>query len=74
MQVHVLAGANTRPPSCLQQWCELQPTENYIMGSSQVHMCLCNLNAHPIEIPARTVIGQVMPANQVPLVALLTGS
>ena len=35
-------------------------------GSSRVPVCLCNLNAHAMEIPAKTVVGQVIPANQVP--------
>ena len=37
-------------------------------GSSQVPTCLCNLSTCSIKIPAKTVVGQVMPANQVPLV------
>ena len=50
------------------------PTESYIWGSSQVPICLCNLSTHSVEIPAQTVVGQVVPANQVPPVVLLTGT
>ena len=41
-------------------------------GSSRVPICLCNLGTFSIEIPTKTVVGQVVPANQVPLVVLLT--
>ena len=37
-------------------------------GSSKVPVCLCNMSTHAIEIPAKTVVGQVIPANQIPLV------
>ena len=37
-------------------------------GSSRVPICLCNLSTHAMEIPAKTVVGKVIPANQVPLV------
>ena len=37
-------------------------------GSLRVPVCLCNMSAHAMEIPAKTVVGQVIPANQVPLV------
>ena len=37
-------------------------------GSSRVPVCLCNLSTHAMEIPAKTVVGQVIPTNQVPLV------
>ena len=37
-------------------------------GSSRVPVCLCNLSACAMEIPAKTVVGQVIPANLVPLV------
>ena len=40
-------------------------------GSLRVPIYLCNLSAHSMEIPAKTVIGQIAPANQVPLVVLL---
>ena len=41
-------------------------------GSSRVPVCLCNISAHAMEIPAKTVVGQVIPANQVPPVVHLT--
>ena len=41
-------------------------------GSSRVSVCLHNLSAHSIEVPAKTIIGQIVPANQVPLVVHLT--
>ena len=37
-------------------------------GSSRVPVCLHNMSAHAMEIPAKTVVGQVIPANQIPLV------
>ena len=37
-------------------------------GSSRVPICLCNLSTHTVEIPTKAVVGQVVPANQVPLV------
>ena len=40
-------------------------------GSSWVPICLENLSTHSVEIPAKAVVGQVMPANQVPPVVLL---
>ena len=39
-------------PSCLQQWCQLQPTELHL-GSSLVPICLCNLSAHSVKTPQR---------------------
>ena len=42
------------------------------LGSSRVPICLCNLGAHSIKIPTKTVVGQVVPANQVPPVVLPT--
>ena len=35
-------------------------------GSSRVPICLCNLSAHTMEIPAKVAVGQVVPGNQVP--------
>ena len=35
-------------------------------GSLRVPICLHNLSAHTVEIPAKSVVGQVDPANQVP--------
>ena len=37
-------------------------------------ICLRNLSAHPIVIPAKVVIGKVAPANQVPPVDLPMGT
>ena len=37
-------------------------------GSSRVPVCLHNLSTHAMEVPAKTIIGQIAPANQVPLV------
>ena len=36
------------------------------LGSSRVPICLHNLSAHTMEIPAKAVVEQVAPANQVP--------
>ena len=36
------------------------------LGSSRLPICLHNLSTHTVEIPAKTVVGQVAPANQVP--------
>ena len=41
-------------------------------GSSRVPICLCNMSTCAIEIPARTVVGWLIPANQVPPVVHLT--
>ena len=41
-------------------------------GSSRVPVCLCNMSTHAMEIPVNTVVGQVIPANQIPLVVHLT--
>ena len=41
-------------------------------GSSRVPICPCNLSTHAMEIPAKAVVGQVIPANKVPLVVHLT--
>ena len=37
-------------------------------GSSRVPVCLHNLSTHTVEIPTKTVVGQVAPANQILLV------
>ena len=41
-------------------------------GSSRVPVCLCNLSTHAVEIPTKTVVGQIAPANQILLVVHLT--
>ena len=47
-------------------------THSYLWGTTpwflKVPVCLCNLSTHALEVPAKTVIGQIVPANQVPLV------
>ena len=40
--------------------------------SSRVPICLCNLSTHAMEIPTKAMIGQDVPANQVPPVVHLT--
>ena len=71
MKVHVLTEPVLGPqlPAAvvpLATCGELQP------GSLRVPVCLCNMSACAMEIPAKTVVGQVIPANQVPLVVHLT--
>ena len=41
-------------------------------GSSRVPVCLHNLSTRAIEIPTKAMVGQVVPANQVPPVVHLT--
>ena len=41
-------------------------------GYSWVPICLCNMSVHAMEILAKTVVGQVIPTNQVPPVVHLT--
>ena len=67
MKVHVLTEPALSPqlPAAvvpIATYGELHP------GSSRVPVCLHNLSTHAMEIPAKTVVGQVIPANQVPLV------
>ena len=38
------------------------------LGSSRVPICLHNLSTHTLEIPTKALVGQLAPANQVPLV------
>ena len=71
MQVHVLM--ELMPGSHLPMAVVLMATyEELHLGSLRVPICLCNLGACSMEIPTRTVVGQVAPANQVPPVVLLT--
>ena len=44
------------------------------LGSSRVPICLCNLGAHFVKTLTKTVVGQVLPANQVPPMVLLIGT
>ena len=37
-------------------------------GASRVPVCLCNLSASAMDVPTKIIIGQIVPANQVPLV------
>ena len=65
MWVHVLMEPALGP----QLPAAVVPTATYgelYPGSSKVLVCLCNLSAHAVEIPAKTVVGQVAPANQIP--------
>ena len=71
MKVHVL----TEPALGLQLPAAVVPIATYgelHPDSSWVPICLCNMSAHAMEIPAKMVVGQVMPANQVPPVVHLT--
>ena len=65
MKVHVLMEPVLSP----QLPASVAPIATYgelHHGSSRVPVCLCNLSTHAMEIPAKTMVGQVMPANQVP--------
>ena len=67
MKVHVLTEPALGPqlPAAvvpIATYGELHP------GSLRVPVCLCNMSVHAMEIPAKTMVGQVIPANQVPLV------
>ena len=71
MQVHVLTELTPGPqlPTAVVPMAiygELHP------GFSRVPICPHNLSAHTMQIPAKDVVGQVAPANQVPLVVLST--
>ena len=71
MWVHVL----TEPMQGLQLPAAVVPTATYgelHPGSSRVPICLHNLSAHAIEIPAKDMVGWVIPAKQVPPVVHLT--
>ena len=35
-------------------------------GSLRVPVCLCNLSAHAVDMPTKTVVRQIVPANQIP--------
>ena len=65
MKVHVLMEPALGPqfPAAMvpiATYRELSP------GFSRVPVCLHNMSTCAIEIPARTVVGQLIPANQVP--------
>ena len=65
MKVHVLMEPILGPqlPAAVvprATYGELHP------GSLRVPVCLCNMSTCAMEIPAKTVVGQVIPANQIP--------
>ena len=67
MKVHVLTEPVLSPqlPAAvvpIATYGELHP------GSLGVPICLCNMSTRAMEIPAKTMVGQVIPANQVALV------
>ena len=65
MKVHVL----TEPALSPQLLAAVVPIATYgelHPGSSRVLICLCNMSSHAMEVPAKTVVEQVTPANQVP--------
>ena len=65
MQVHGLTDLMPGP----QLPAVVVPMVNYgelHLGSSRVSTCMCNLSTHTMEIPTKTVVGQIAPANQVP--------
>ena len=65
MKVHVL----TEPALGPQLLAAVVPIATYgelHPGSSRVPICLCNMSLCAVEVPAKTVVGQVTPANQVP--------
>ena len=67
MQVHVLMELVLDP----QLPAAVVPTATYgelHPGSSRVPVCLHNVSDHAIEVPTKAMVGQVVPANQVPLV------
>ena len=46
--------------------------ESYTLALQGYQSAYCNMSARAVEIPGKTVIGQVIPTNQVPLVVHLT--
>ena len=67
MLVHVLTKLVLGP----QLPAAVVPTATYgelHPGSSRVPVCLYLLSACAMEVPAKTIIGQIVPAHQVPLV------
>ena len=67
MRVHVLRELSFGP----QLPAAVVPTATYgelHPGSSRVPVCLCNPSTHAMEVPAKMVTGQIVPANHVPLV------
>ena len=71
MKVHVL----TKPALGPQLPAAVVPIATYgelLPGSSRVPVCLCNMSTYAMEIPAKTVLGQVIPVNKIPPVVHLT--
>ena len=73
MEVHVLMEPVLSPqfPAAvvpIATYGELHP------GSSRVPICLCDMSTCAMEIPAKMVVGQVIPTNQVLPVVHLTRS
>ena len=71
MQVHVLRELALGP----QLPAVVVPTATYgelHPGSSRVPVCLHNLSTCAMDVSAKTIIGQIVPANQVPPVVHLT--
>ena len=65
MQVHVLMEPALGPqlPAAVVStatYGELHP------GSLRVPVCLHNMSTHAMEVPTKMVVGQIVPANQVP--------
>ena len=56
--------------NCLLLSFQLLPMENCTQGPLRVPICLRNLSAHPIEVPAKAIVGHIAPANKVPLLVL----
>ena len=71
MWVHIL----TEPVLGPQLPAAVVPTATYgelHPGSSRVQVWLHNLSTHAIDVPTKMVVGQIVPANQVPPVVHLT--
>ena len=65
MQVHVL----TEPVLGPQLPVAVVPAATYgelHPGSPRVPVCLCNLSACAVDVPAKMVVWQIVPTNQVP--------
>ena len=73
MQVHVLTESMLDPQLTTAVGMTTTYGELYL-GSSWVPICLHNLSTHSIKIPTKTVVGKVIPANQVPQMVLLIGT
>ena len=65
MKVHVLTEP-TLGPQLLAAMVPIATYGELHPGSSRVPVCLCNMSSRTVKILAKTVVGQVMPTNQVP--------